>query len=123
MGYKAICNVSIFRSISELHHNILNNCRVIYGVILKRGITFDTSRQCLPDVTYFQILHRNYQWLLKKSVLYTFYSYTHSKYLNCNRSSLLQAEYKVRSHKSETVLNQLCSSCSPQANFDPRIFI
>jgi len=42
---------------------------VTYGVISNSGITRDTSCQCLPDVANFQILHRNYQWLLKNIIL------------------------------------------------------
>jgi hypothetical protein len=44
----AVYSVSIFRSISVLYHNILNNGCVIYCVTLNSGVTLDTSRNDCP---------------------------------------------------------------------------
>ena len=48
MRYIAVYNVSIFRSISVLSHNIPNNCWVIYFVISNSGIIIGTSRNDCP---------------------------------------------------------------------------
>ena len=94
-GYTAVYNVSIFRSISALYHNTLNNYWVIYGVISNSGITRDTSCQCLPNVAYFQTLHRSHQWLRKNIILYKHFPHTHVQNTYTEIAQIQQEEYKV----------------------------
>jgi hypothetical protein len=61
VGNGAVYSVYIFLLISVLYNNILNNCWLIYGLILNSSITLHTPLHCFSDVASYQILHRIYE--------------------------------------------------------------